>query len=142
MHVEMISKIDARLVDRLDDWEVILVLSQFGYEGLITLDASMLELPREMAVVHQTNFTLFAVEAAGDNPLRATGQLLLHARSVATQHDSSQPQIFRVPAPRTIQARSAWDRLGELASAQGVSIQELFDANRLAPEDLARRILG
>jgi hypothetical protein len=142
LDLELISRIDKRLVDRLDDWEVILALSQIGYEGLVTLDASMLELPRELAVVHQTNFTLFAIEAAGNNALRATGQLLLHIRSVATQHDPTQPQLFRVTAPRGIHPNKAWDRLGQLASGQGVSIQQLFNAHRLSASELTRKVLS
>lgn len=139
--VEMIATLDRRLVDRLDDWQVILALSQAGFEGLITLDTAMLSLPRELAVVHQTRFTIVAIEAAGYNPLRATGQLLLHVQEVAAQHDSSQPQIFRIARPRGIHPASAWDSLGEIASNQGVSIQQLFDANRLEPPELAARVL-
>ncbi len=139
--VTVIRDIDARLVDRLEDWEVLLGLHQLGFSGLITLDSQMLDLPREMAVLHQTNSTLVVIEAAGHNPLRAFGQLLLHMTSIADQYDPGQPQLFRIPTPRPLHPTKPWDRFGELARRQALSIQQIFDSAKLSQDELSTPIL-
>jgi len=140
--VTAIREIDVRLVDRMDDWQVILALSQEGFAGLITLDTRMLNSPREMAVTHQTAATIVAIDAAGHNPLRAFGQLLVHATGVAAAYLPDRPQLFRIPQPRTVQPVKAWDQLGVLASDARVSIQQLFDRAKLDDRDLGTRVLG
>lgn len=137
----MISRIDGRLIQNLDDWQVLLALKQEGFSGLITLDYMMLQLPKEMAVLHQTKMALVAIEAAAHNPLRAIGQLLTHAPQIAKAYQLNQAQIFRIPNPRAIQPMGAWNRLGEMASEQGVSIKQLFGQTRLSPNELATPVL-
>jgi hypothetical protein len=127
-----IREIDRRLVDRFDDWQVLLALHQLGFAGLITLDAEMLDLPREMAVLHQIKGTLVVIEAAGHNPLRAFGQLLVHMTSIAAQYQAEHAQVFRIPEPRTVHPTKPWGRLGLLATAQGLSTQQLFDSVKVA----------
>lgn len=132
----MLRHIDPALVADKEDWEVILALYQLGYDGLITLDAAMLQLTKEIAVVHQTRSTLVVIEAAGDNPLRAMGQLMVQAPHIAGAFDRGRPQIFRIPAPRAIRPSSAWDRLGELASERGEAIEAVFRADSLSDGEL------
>jgi len=128
--------IDPRLVEDKDDWEVILALHQLGYDGLITADYNMTRLPREMAVIHQTRSTLVAIEAAGDNPLRAVGQLLVQSFHVARAFRPQEAQVFRIGEPRAVRPASAWARLGEMASEQGRAIQEMFNEVRLTQDEL------
>src|SRR2546425_4128285 len=80
--VEMIKEISPLLIANVDDWQVLLALAQQGYHGLISLDFEAIALPKEMAVVHQTKFTLVAIEAAGGKPLRAGGPMLLPATHI------------------------------------------------------------
>lgn len=57
---------------RMDDWELLLSLQHLReWDGLISTDSRMLNLPRELAVLHQTNLTLVVVQEAGHDPLRA-----------------------------------------------------------------------
>ncbi len=56
----MIRHISPALVENLEDWQVILALHQLDFDGLITLDYEMLNLPKEITVVHQTHSTLVA----------------------------------------------------------------------------------
>ena len=57
-----IRQIDSRL-RRMDDWELLLSLYHLReWDGLISTDSRMLNLPRELAVVHQTNLTLVIVQ--------------------------------------------------------------------------------
>jgi hypothetical protein len=129
--VKMLRHISPALVRDKDDWEVLLAISQRHYDGLITLDYEMLKLPREMAIVHQTNLTLIAIEAAGDNPLVAIGQLLVQAKSISNAFDPNQPQVFRISRSRATRPVAARALLGEMASRIGVSIQQLLNENRL-----------
>src|SRR5438270_13287405 len=59
----------------LEDWEVLLALHTDGrsWDGLITTDANMLRLPRELTVLCQTKLTLVVAVAAGHDPIKATG---------------------------------------------------------------------
>lgn len=138
---ELLHRISEKMVDKLEDWEVILALHQQGYDGLITLDYEMLSLSREMAAVHQTKCTLVAVESAGHNPLRATGQLLLYANYIANTHVVGQPQVFTITKPRPTPPRSAWDCLGLIANKDKLSVQETYDHARLTPTELAHPVI-
>jgi hypothetical protein len=79
-----LASIDARLTD-IDDWELLLALHHHDrpWDGLITTDTGMLSLARELAVLMQTGLTLFVAEAAGHDPLRATGLVLTYLPWVA-----------------------------------------------------------
>lgn len=134
--VKMLRYVSPALIQDKDDWEVLLAISQRHYDGLITLDYAMLNLPREIAIIHQTKLTLVAIEAAGDNPLVAIGQLLVQAKSIARAFDPNQPQVFRIPKSRATRPMSTWDVFGEMASKQGVSAQQLFNENRLTRPQL------
>jgi hypothetical protein len=94
--VEMIKKISPLLIQNVDDWQVLLALAQQRYHGFISLDFEAIALPKEMAVVHQTKLTVVAIEAAGDNPLRAVGQLLIHATHIEKNYRPDEPQVFRI----------------------------------------------
>lgn len=137
----MVRHISPMLVDDMDDWQVLLALTQRGLAGLITLDYSMLDLPKEMAVVHQTKTTLIAIEAAGDNVLRAVGQLMTHLPTIVKAWESERPQVFRLTRPRGAPPISAWDRLGEIASDRSQSIEEIFNEVRLSPAELANPVI-
>jgi hypothetical protein len=59
--------IDPLLVADMDDWQVLLALHHHdrAWDGLITTDSGMLNLPREIAVIRQTNLTLVVAEGGG-----------------------------------------------------------------------------
>jgi hypothetical protein len=138
---ELLHRISEKLVDKLEDWQVILALHQMGYDGLITLDYEMLSLSREMAAVHQTKSTLVAIESAAHSPLRATGQLLLYASNINNAYVAGQPQVFTITKPRPTPPRSAWDCLGKIASDDKLSVQDTFDHARLSPTVLATHVI-
>jgi hypothetical protein len=68
----------------LDDWQVLLALhtDARSWDGLITTDARMLNLPRELAVLCQTKLTLVVAVEAGHDPIKATGLVLAHLSNV------------------------------------------------------------
>lgn len=43
---------------QMDDWELLLSIHHLrDWDGMISTDSRMLRLPRELAIVHQTNLT-------------------------------------------------------------------------------------
>lgn len=70
---------------------MVLALKQRDAEALVTCDDNMLLVPRVVAVIEQTRFTVASCRAAGHDPVLATGILLAHYRAsrsatVATSH--------------------------------------------------------
>jgi hypothetical protein len=125
-----LADVDAALVGGIEDWELLVGLHRHGLDGLITTDFAMLELPKEMAVLHQTKLTVVAIEGVTHNPLVAVGELLVHAPHIGRQFQAQIPQVFRIPRRRLQSPLRPWDLLGEIASPAGVSIMQLFDAHK------------
>jgi hypothetical protein len=90
-----IRRIDAGMAT-LDDWQVLLALhsDQAAWDGLITTDANMLSLPRELAVLCQTKLTLVVTESVGH--IKATGLVLAHIGRICEQTRADMAQIWRL----------------------------------------------
>lgn len=71
-----LKNIDPRL-STLDDRDLIVALHQLGWRGLVTNNYKMLKNPKELAAIIRTRLTVFAIEGVGDDPIRATGAVLL-----------------------------------------------------------------
>jgi hypothetical protein len=93
-----VGDIDERLTD-VDDWELLLALHHHerDWDGLITTDSGMLSMPRELSVLMQTRLTLVVADAAGHDPLKATGLVLAYLPWVAahTERDLAQVWVLR-----------------------------------------------
>lgn len=76
MHIAHLKSIDRRLSD-LDDRSLVIALYQSRWDGLITNNYKMLDVPEEVAAIVKTKLTVIAVEGLGHDPLRAVGALLL-----------------------------------------------------------------
>ncbi len=140
--VEMIKKISPLLIENVDDWQVLLALAQQKYHGFISLDFEAIALPKEMAVVHQTKLTVVAIEAVGDNPLRAVGQLLIYAKHIERAYRADEPQVFKISPPRLKPPLTAWNCLGEIADRQEKAVAQVFREYRLNDDELKRDILA
>jgi hypothetical protein len=136
-----IKSIDERLVDSADDWQVLLAVHQAGLDGLITLDAAMTKLPREIAVLHQTQLTLVAVESATHDPLRAMGEVLVRADHFARMHSPTKPQLFVFRRPPFHGPDTAWAALERIAKREGQRAEDLYEAARLTDSELETRAL-
>jgi len=139
--VEMIKDISPLLVENVEDWQVLLALSQREYHGFISLDFEAIVLPKEMAVVHQTHLTVVAIEAAGNNPLRAAGQLLIHATHIEKAYRADAAQVFKISPPRLRPPERAWDCLGTISARQEKSVAQVFREYRLTDDELYRDVL-
>jgi hypothetical protein len=137
-----IAEVDARLSE-LDDWEVLLALhhDERPWDGMITNDAAILKLPKEMAVVRQTNLTLVVARAAGHDPLRATGLLLMHLSYIADATTRDEAQIWDLAAANR-PARDPWEFIERIANHQSRGATAVWQEARLSAAELGNDPLG
>ena len=107
-----LSAIDPALTRDTEDWQVLLALHKHAehWDGLITTDSGMLLLPKEMAVLCQTNLTLVVAEGVGHDPVKATGLVLAHLPGICEKTDPEVPQLWVLRAA-TQPHEKPWDRL-------------------------------
>jgi hypothetical protein len=112
-----------------EDWEVLHGLNRRGdVDGFITNDAGMLELPREMVVLHDSGLTLIITDGVGHDPIRATGLLMTHLQEIA-KRVTRRPQIF-VLRPRPLQPIAPGTQLDKLAQRRNVQANRLISSER------------
>lgn len=102
-----LRRIDSRLTT-LEDRKLLIALKQFGYDGLVTLNYKMLRNPTELAAVLKTKLVILAIEGVGNDPIRATGALLLYLQPAVKAMQSGRTGVFWL-RPRAPQARKPWD---------------------------------
>ena len=131
-----IRRIDAGMAT-LDDWQVLLALhsDEATWDGLITTDANMLSLPRELAVLCQTKLTLVVAEAVGHDPIKATGLVLAHIGRICEQTRADAAQVWRL-STSTKPAEDPWDFFTRLGERKGTSAQALYASERLTNKQL------
>ncbi len=131
-----LSEIDPRL-PLLEDWEVLVALRRHPrpWAGLITNDADFLTSPRELAALIQTGLAVVVAEAAGHDPIKATGLLLTHLQSVCRRLDRGRSQIWRLTAaerrpddPRAVFAG--------VAKRRKRSVDDLYSEHKLSRDEL------
>jgi hypothetical protein len=135
-----VREIDVRLVETdMDDWELLLALHLHSdpWDGLITTDTSMLNLPRELSVLMQTRLTLVAIREAGHDMVKASGLLFAYLPGICKRTDSTRPQLW-TPAAADRAATDPWDQFAKVADHRSVDPQELYADSQLSPEQLAR----
>lgn len=131
-----IDAIDRRLA-LLDDWELLVALHQHerDWDGLITTDSNMLQLPRELAAMMQTKLTVVVAEDAGHDPIKATGLLFAHIGGIGKKTNPQIAQVWRLRTS-TREAEDPWKLLSTVAEHQNVSATELRDGAWLSEEQL------
>jgi len=139
VEIAPLHRIDPRLSD-LDDRKLIIALYQLGWGGLITNNYKMLWVPSEIAAVVKTKSVVFAVEGVGDDPLRATGAVLLELPAAAKRVRPGRAQVFRVH-PRAPQPVDAWEYFREAAERRRVDASLLYEEARVTDEELKMSVL-
>ena len=137
-----IRDIDPRLAE-LEDWELLLALHHHRgkWLGLITTDSGILSLPKELAVVLQTKLTLVVAEAAGHDPLLATGLVLSSLPRVCKKATEQPGGIFRLRQPH-VERTDGWDVLGRIAEHRTTTAKQLFRSSKLSRQELAKNPLS
>lgn len=125
--------IDRRLTE-LDDRPLVLALRQEGFDWLVTNNYKMLRNPSELAAILKTHINVFAIEGTGDDPLRATGALLLDLPA-ALRRARRPGEVFwsrpRNPAPRL-----PWDLFTEAAQRRHQRPADLYDEVEVSDEEM------
>jgi PIN like domain len=134
--VEFVSlrHIDARLPD-LDDRPLIIALHNLGWDCLVTNNYRMLKTPSELAAIMHTRMTVFAIDGVGDDPISATGAVLLDLPRSLRRVDANRAQVFWM-RPRTPAPMDPWDLFGTAADHQHRQRQELYDELRVSDAEL------
>jgi hypothetical protein len=136
-----IRRIDPRL-RQMDDWRLLLSLYHLGdWDGIVSADSSMLKLPRELAVLHQTNLTLVVVDRAGHDPIRAAGLLLVHLPMICRKTVRTTSQIWKLSA-QSKNHDDPWEELKKLSVHRKMSVKDLFQEHRLSKRELELNPLG
>jgi hypothetical protein len=95
----------------------------------------MLALPLELAVLMQTKLTLVVADAAGHDPLKATGLVLTYLPWIAdhTEHDLAQVWVLRsANRPHS----DPWEWLGKVADRLGATTADLYEDEKLSQAEL------
>src|SRR4051794_37539488 len=132
-----IGDIDARMPD-LEDWQVLLALYHHdrAFDGLVTTDSGMVQLPRELAVLMQTKLTLIVTLAAGHDPIKATGLLFSHLAGICNRIQGDVAQLW-TPSAVSRAHTDPWDTLKSVAEHQHREHHALFDQVKLTSKELA-----
>ena len=122
----------------MDDWRLLLSLYHLGeWDGMVSTDAKMLSLPRELAVIHQTRLTLIAVEQAGHDPVRAAGLLLVHLPAICRKSVRSTGQIWNWARRTRTTTRPGKSSRGSPIIARP-AWTSCFTRSKLSQEELGR----
>ena len=104
LELQSLHEIDPRLSD-LDDRPLIIGLHQLGWDGLITNNYKMLEVPTEIAAIVTTKMIIIAIEGLGHDPLRAVGALLLELPGLPDRLRPRTSNVFRPRLPASTARR-------------------------------------
>ena len=135
-----LRKIEDRL-PTLDDRALVIALHQLGFRGLVTNNYKMLKNPKELAAIIRTRVTVFAIEGVGDDPIRATGALLLDLPGALKRFDSRRSQVFWM-RPRNPAPVDPMELLARAAEHQHRTPSELLAEVEVSDAELRQRALA
>ncbi len=132
-----LNHIDRRMSD-LSDRALIIALWQAGWDGLVTNNYKMLDIPHEVAAIVKTELTVIAIEGLGHDPIRATGALLLELPGLSRRLRPRRANVFRLKQhPST----SAWSYFADAARKQNREPQTLWQDVGVFEDELAQPAL-
>jgi hypothetical protein len=131
-----LARVDERLAT-LEDWEVLLALHHHkrAWDGLITTDANMLALPRELAVLMQTKLTLVVSKESGHDPIKATGLLLAYLPGICQQTLPEKAQVWTLRAVQRA-ADEPWEKMEQLARRHATTAAKIYATNKLSSKEM------
>jgi hypothetical protein len=96
IEIVLLVDLDRSLLGSYQDHELIANLAGRGVDGLITCDDNMVFRSEVLEAIQRLRFSVVTCRRVGDDPVRASGLLLVHLPDVAKRYDPSQPQIWRL----------------------------------------------
>jgi hypothetical protein len=131
--LDSLRRYDARLVENHADWQVLRELDRRGdVDGYITNDARMLNLATEMVTLSLSRLILVATDGVGDDPLAATGLLMVHLVEITVrERENRRAQLYRL-RPRELgrQREDVRKILIDLAARQYAHIDQMISRER------------
>ena len=129
VRISRLYDIQPELTRDQEDWQVLPALHRRGdVDGFITNDTKLLNLPTEMLALHITALTLVITDGVGDQPIRATGLVMVHLETIVSQM-SNKPRIW-ILRPSAIAAKRSWDYLNRIAKNSHVDVDALVQEER------------
>lgn len=98
MDIEIVplSELDPSLLGAYQDHELVAELAKSGIQGLVTCDDNMMFRPEVLDAIEESGFSVVTCRRVGDDPVRASGLLLVHLPDIAKRHMTGRPQIWRL----------------------------------------------
>ena len=134
-----LRQIDPRL-PTLADRRLLITLHQLGWNGLVTNNYRMLKNPIELAAILKSRVTVSTIEGVGDDPIRATGALLLDLPGALRRLDPTRAQVFWM-RPRNPLPEDPWALLERVADHQRREAADLYEEVKVSDEELSRTVL-
>ena len=134
-----LPSIDPRLSE-LSDRRLFIALAQLGFDGMVTNNYKMLDVPEEIAAIVKTKSVVVAVEALGHDPIRAVGALLLELPGLTRRLRPGVSNVFRLHYEHR-QPRDAWEYIKAAAGRLGQQPDELWERVKVTDQELAQQIL-
>lgn len=139
LEIVHIRELDPRLSD-VSDRALFIALRQLGFDGLITNNWRMLNIPQEIAAIVATKAVVVAMQDMGADAIRAAGALLLELPGLVTRLKPDVANVFLLHYARR-QPRSGWEYLQEAANREGITPGELWKAVKPSAEELDTPVL-
>jgi hypothetical protein len=117
--------IDPRMTE-WDDWQIILELDRRGdFDGLITDDGDMLAERNPMVALSRTSLSLVIADAAGHQPIKAAGLLMIYLQAIIHSRPSG-PSIFVLSVDEVgRKKRDIYECIRRIARQENVAEQDL-----------------
>jgi hypothetical protein len=136
-----INDLDPRLRGpKMGDRRLIIALHQLGFDGLITNNWRMLNIPMETAAIVATKCVLIAMQDMGDDPIRASGALLLELPGLSERLKAGVSNVFLLNYEKR-RPKDGWTWLQTAADREGISVSVLHDEVKVTPHELATPVL-
>lgn len=139
LQVSSLREIDPRLSD-VDDRPLFIALHQMGWDGLITNNYKMLDVPAEIAAIVKTKAVVVAIEGLGHDPLRAVGALLLELPGLPDRLRPRTSNVFRLSYRRR-SPEEAWTYFQAAATRLAREPSELWNEVGVTDTELETPVL-
>ncbi len=137
--IQPLRNVHPDLTRNHEDWAVMQQIKQRGgVDGLITLDARMLNQAKEMVVLKQARLTLVVFEDTDNDPFVAAGLLMIHAPEIARRLDRRKAELWILRKPKA-SPQNPWDRIELLAARESLSPDRLMRRERIPARSVLRR---
>lgn len=92
----LLHDIDPGLLGAYQDHELVVELARRRIDALVTCDDNMVFRPEVLEAIDRTRFSVVTCRRVGDDPVRASGLLLVHLPDIAKRFERRRPQIWRL----------------------------------------------